>query len=106
MDFWVPFEWNLEGYVSSNVKHCPLDFHCHLHYSDFQGLVFVVGLVQAVGLVAVVGCEEFIAALGGITEHLTYLWLHLGLGLTLGHSRLFAEIVPWTCCQTGLEHDL
>ena len=55
------------------------------------------------------GCcefEEFVAVEVGITEHPIFLWLHLGLGLTQGHSRPFAETVLWTCCQTGLEHDL
>ena len=98
MDFWVPYKWNLEGHVTSNVKTlCPLDYHCHFHYSYFQGLVFVIGLVQAVGLVVVVGCEEFVAAVVSITEHLIILLLHLELGLTQGHSRLLAEIVLWTC---------
>ena len=69
-------------------------------------MVFVVGLVHAVGLVVLVGCEEFVAAVVGITEHLIVLLLHLGLGLTQGHSRLLAEIVLWTCCLTVLEHDL
>ena len=83
-----------------------MDYHCHFHYSDFQGLVFVVVLMQAVGLVVIAEFEEFVAAVVGITEHPIFLWLHLGLGLTQGHSRPFAETVLWTCCQTGLEHDL
>ena len=59
----------------------------------FSGIGICCGLVQAVGLVVVVGCEEFVAAVDDITEHLIVLLLHLGLGLTQGHSRLFAEIV-------------
>ena len=31
----------------------PVYYHCHFHYLDFQGLIFVVVLVQAVGLVVV-----------------------------------------------------
>ena len=69
-------------------------------------MIFVVVLVQAVGLVVVVEFEEIVAVVVGITEHPIFLWFHLGLGLTQGHIRPFAEIVLWTCCQTGLENDL
>ena len=72
----------------------------------FQGLVFVVVLVQAVGLVVVVEFEEFVAVVVGISEHPIFLWLHSRLALTQGLSRPYAEIVLWTCCQTGLEHEL
>ena len=75
-------------------------------YLDFQGVVFVVVLVEAVGLVVVVEFDEFVAVVVMITEHPIILWLHSGLGLTQHHSRPFAEIVLWTCCQTWLEHDL
>ena len=70
-----------------------MDYHCHFHYSDFQGLVFIVVLVQAAGFVVVVEFEEFVAVVAGITECPIFLWFHLGLGLTQGHSRLYAEIV-------------
>ena len=62
--------------------------------------------MQAVGLVAVIELDEFEAVAVGIIEHPIFLWLHLGLGLTQGHSRPFTETVLLTCCQTGLEHDL
>ena len=83
-----------------------MGYHCHFHYLYFQGLVFGVVLVQAVGPVVVVEFDEFVTVVVGITEHPIFLWLHSGLGLTKGHSRPFAEIVLWTYCQTGLEHDL
>ena len=62
--------------------------------------------MQAVGLVVVVELYEFEAVAVVIIEHPIFLRLHLGLGLTQGHSRPFTETVLWTCCQTGLEHDL
>ena len=46
-------------------------------------MVFVVGLVQAVEFVVVVGCEEFVAAVFDISDHLIVLLLHLGLRLTV-----------------------
>ena len=62
--------------------------------------------MQAVGFVAVVKFDEFVAVVVWITEHPIFLWLNSGLGLTQGHGRPFTEIVLWTCCETGLEHDL
>ena len=67
----------------------------------FSGIGICCCSCEAVGLVVIVEFEEFVAAVVGITEHPIFLWLHLGLGLTQGHSRLFTEIVLWTCCQTG-----
>ena len=71
-------------------------YHCHFHYLDFQGFVFVVVLLQAVGLVVVVEFvgvvlkvvwfDEFVGVVMGITEHPIYLWLHSGLSLSQDHS--------------------
>ena len=66
------------------------------------GLVFVVEFDKFV--VVVVGITEH--PIVGITEHPIFLWLHSVPCLTQGHSRPLAETVLWTCCQTGLEHDL
>ena len=105
IDYWAFCKsmWDLKGYVSFNAKHLvrwiiPLTnhYHCHFHYLDFQGLVFVVVLVQAVELVVVVEFvgvvwqvvefDKCVAIVVRITEHPIFLWFHSGLGLTQGHS--------------------